>query len=108
MGEEYPQSQSERWADVIVRSYAAHTRPPLIDDARSELREKVADELRRAEKAGAPSSTWANYINPLLDEWERSLGVAGPRLHAIEEAGGRVQMAHRSQASHPLRPFGGQ
>jgi len=101
-------SQVARWADIIVEAYAAKTRPPLLGHLRAELNEKLADGLEKAEAAGVPGSDWTDYVNPVLDDWEQSTGVVGPRLQTVDASAGRVEMVQRSQADHPLRPFGGQ
>lgn len=98
----------DRWAAIIVETYAAATRPPLPGHFCAELSQKLAGALRRAEAAGVRSAGWTDYVNPLLDEWEKSIGVVGPRLDTVDQSAGTVQMVKRSQADHPLRPFGGQ
>jgi hypothetical protein len=102
------ESQATRWAEIIVQAYAADTRPPLPDHLCARLTRELAAELDRAAGEGVPSTRWTEHVNPLLDEWERSVGVVGPRLRDIEVASGTALMAPRSEADHPLRPFGGQ
>ena len=102
------QQRPHNWAKIIARTYASETRPPLPGDRCAELVDRIAGELAKAEANGLPRSRWTDYINPLLDEWERSNGIVGPRLSSIDETTGTVQMLQRSQADHPLRPFGGQ
>ena len=100
--------QADRWAKLIAEGYAAGTTPPITPHLTDELRKRLADGLTeaigRAEGAG-----WADaHVNPVLDAWERRNHVVGPRLESVDEAAGTVHMAHRSEAGHPLRPFGGQ
>ena len=97
-----------RWADIIAVAYAADARPPLPEHLRDKLTSDLADALAKAVAASVPSARWADYVNPVLDEWERSLGVSGLRLHRVDAAEGTAVMAPRSEADHPLRPFGGQ
>jgi hypothetical protein len=102
------QPRTGHWADIIAEVYAADTRPPLPRDLCAELSQNIASELAKAEANGVRGQGWTDYVNPLLDEWEKSSGVVGPRLHTVDETSGTVQMVQRSQADHPLRPFGGQ
>jgi uncharacterized protein YmfQ (DUF2313 family) len=97
-----------RWGEAIAAAYAANARPPLPKDTIAELSQKLADALVRAEPDSIQGLSWPDYVNPLLDEWERSTGLVGPRLLMIHASAGTAQMVERSQANHPLRPFGGQ
>jgi hypothetical protein len=98
----------DRWAEKIVEAYGAETTPPITPQLKDELRQHLASELTKAVSAHVSSSDWGSHINPLLDDWERHTGVVGPRLKAIDKTAGAVTMVARSQADHPLRPFGGQ
>jgi len=73
-----------------------------------ELGQKLAGALATADRNGVLDSAWPDFVNPLLDEWERATGLVGARLLTIDPSEGTVQMVERSQADHPLRPFGGQ
>jgi hypothetical protein len=98
----------EQWAEKIVEAYGAETTPPITPQLKDELRRHLAKELTKAVPLQVPSSDWGSRINPILDEWEKQTGIVGPRLTTIDETAGTVRMIARSQAAHPLRPFGGQ
>jgi hypothetical protein len=95
-------------AEKIVQAYSIETIPPITSQLKDELRQHLAKELTKAVSARISNSDWGSHINPLIDDWERHTGIVGPRLKAIDEMAGLVTMVARSQADHPLRPFGGQ
>jgi hypothetical protein len=95
-------------AEKIVQAYSIETIPPITSQLKNELQQHLAKELTKAVTARIPNPDWGSHVNPLLDDWEMHTGIVGPRLKAIDEMAGLVTMVVRSQADHPLRPFGGQ
>ena len=96
------------WGDVIAEAYASGARPPLPKKMIEELSQKLADALATADRDGVRDSAWPDCVNSLLDEWEIATGLVGARLLTIGPSEDTVGMVERSQADHPLRPFGGQ
>ena len=99
--------EAARWAKIIAAAYAADTRPPLPEHRLDQLAGELADALGAA-AAELPRERWADCVNPVLDRWELAIGLVGPRLRDVDVAAGTAVMAPRSEADHPLRPFGGQ
>ena len=94
---------------IIADAYAARTRPPLTPGLVSEIREIITEAVKEAQAADVSETEWCERINLTLDRTEMSLHAAvGPRLAALDIHAGIAQMAHRSEAGHPLRAFGGQ
>ena len=105
----HPSRSAEEWAEIITEAYAAKTKPPLTRRLVDEMRTIFADVLKDTEAADIPDAEWCERVNFVLDRCEMSLHAAvGPRLAAIDDTAGTALMAHRSEAGHPLRSFGGQ
>jgi hypothetical protein len=100
-----PNRTETSWAAIIAEAYAADTKPPLT----AELTGRIRTDLAALDlPGGSLDGARIEAVNGALDAFELALeAVAGPRLVAAE-AGGAVRMAHRSEAGHPLRSFGGQ
>lgn len=97
------------WGSIIAEAYAAKARPPLTPGLISEMGDIITETVREAQAANVSEIEWCERINLTLDRTEMSLHAAvGPRLAALDDHAGVVQMAHRSEAGRPLRAFGGQ
>jgi hypothetical protein len=100
-----PDRAETSWAAAIADAYAAETKPPLTPELTSRVRTDLAAlDL----PGGALDGARIEAVNGALDAFELALeAVAGPRLLSAGGSGA-VAMAHRSEAGHPLRSFGGQ
>ncbi|WP_336489238.1 hypothetical protein [Methylobacterium nigriterrae] len=100
------QRTDRSWAARIAQAYAAETKPPLT----AELVARVQASLVGLDlPEGNLDPAAVARVNAALDAFELSLeAAAGPRLMSANAGTGAVEVAHRSEAGHPLRSFGGQ
>ncbi|MFC5555407.1 hypothetical protein [Methylobacterium iners] len=104
-----PSRGPQEWSTIITETYAAGSKPPLTGGLMQRLHAAILDACIRVDSLAAFTHEDVAAINGVLDQFEVDLdAVSGPRLFAIDPASGAVEMAHRSEAGHPLRAFGGQ
>ena len=82
-----------RCAWSIASTYAERSRPHLSDVERDRLASALSERVSEALAAGGD---WMIRANLVLNEWERREGGEGPRVLAVDDAGGTVMMGRRA------------